>query len=652
MNVAKALVVFCLVTAIGASAQELLIEEAGRQNIFLDNQHAQVHLVHQADGRTVFAFPAENSGIAFWFSGRMTYIPGTLKSESDSTGQVVRAEFEVDEPAHLEAVVMDSLRVVRDFNNGADTASRVAAAREIYARRNGLPQDWATHLVKNGSGFVSYSRIQPDYGTYQLELRCQSIEGKEEAPVFPEGRLVVRVRCPFPRTDSLPLKELLREDFVAGDSPRERASLNALSFLANDRKMMAGSWRFLTYFGRDTLISLGMLEPILSDQALENGVRSVLTRLSPEGAVAHEEDIGSWAEWRHLQEDPPSHSLEPVYDYKMVDDDLLLPVTLHKLKERAVWRTLFEETDSREAVARNAAYVLDKLSREKPILLLPGEKVGEWRDSENGLAHGIDAYSVNGALTVPALEALGDIYEELSKPEQAARARKLIPVYRRLADRFWIDIEGGEIESRLESYGKSVPSESQATWDALLTDLTIPTTLSVPVLSFNEDGSPNIVTHSDVAFNLFYGDLSEQELERILTFLDQPFPLGLTTPVGPVVANPILSPDPAHHTLLGFGQYHGMVVWSWQSAMLQFGLIRQAGLHPSYRDKINSLVETLGKAEERAGELATSELWAVNLTPDGLKARGYGVAGGQTESNAMQLWSTVYPSLRFVKERF
>jgi glycogen debranching enzyme len=652
MNVAKAIVLFCYFTAIGASAQELLIEEAGRQNVFLNNEEAQVHLVHQAEGRTVFAFPAENSGVAFWFSGRIKYRPGTLRSESDSSGQVVLAEFEVESPAHLEAVIMDSLRVVRDHNNGANTPARVTNARNVYAERNSLPEDWATQRVERDPSFYEYSRVQPGHGRYRLKFSSETIQWDEGRPFLPKGRLQVKVRCPFPRTASLPLEELLHEDFLAGDSPRERASLNALNFLVNDRKMMAGSWRFLTYFGRDTLISLGMLEPILSEQALENGVRSVLTRLSPEGAVAHEEDIGSWAEWRHLQEIPPSPSLEPVYDYKMVDDDLLLPVTLHKLKERAVWRALFEEPDSRQAIARNAAYVLDKLSQEKPILLLPGEKVGEWRDSENGLAHGNDAYSVNGALTVPALEALDDIFEQLSEPEQAARARKLIPVYRRLADRFWVDIEREEMKSRLETYGESVPSDSRATWNSLLADLTIPATLTVPILSFNEDGSPNVVTHSDVAFNLFYGNLSDEELDRILTFLEQPFPLGLTTPVGPIVANPILSPDPSHHKLLGFGQYHGMVVWSWQSAMLQFGLIRQAGLHPSFRQRVNALVETLGKAEERAGELATSELWAVDLTADGLLARGYGVAGDQTESNAMQLWSTVYPSLRFVKERF
>ncbi len=549
---------------------------------------------------------------------------------------------------------MDSLRVVRDHNNGADTPAKVANARGAYAESNGLTKEWANHWLQRDPSFYEYSRIQPGHGRYQLKFSGETIEWDEDrrVPFLPECRLEVKVRCPFPRTASLPLEALLDEDFVAGDSPREIASLNALNFLVNDRKMMAGSWRFLTYFGRDTLISLGMLEPILSDQAVENGVRSVLTRLSAEGAVAHEEDIGSWAEWRHLQEEPASLSLRPVYDYKMVDDDLLLPVTLHKLKERNVWRTLFEDPDSREAIARNATYVLGKLSKEKPILLLPGEKVGEWRDSENGLAHGNDSYSVNGALTVPALEALVDIFEELSDPEQAARARQLVPVYRRLADRFWVEIDRQELEARLESYERSVPSDSRVAWTALVAELELPETWTVPLLSFNEDGSGNRVTHSDVAFNLFYGNLSERELERILTFLEQPFPLGLLTSVGPVVANPILSPDPNHHTLLGFGQYHGMVVWSWQSAMLQFGLIRQAEQHPSYQDRIRALVRTLSEAEERAGELATSELWAVTLTPEGLKARGYGVAGDQTESNAMQLWSTVYPSLRSVKERF
>ena len=652
MKVILTIALFCFCTLPSALADELVIEEAGRQNVFLNNSQAQVHLVHQPEERTVFAFPAENSGVAFWYSGSMKYRSGTLQSEADPTGQVVVAEFEVESPVHLKAIVMDSLRTVRDYNNGADTPSRVATAREIYAARNGLPSDWATHQVEKRPDSLEYSRVQPDHGRYRLAFSSNSIEWDDDGPFVAKGRLRVKVRCPFPRTESLDIRELLHEDFVPGDSPRETASLNALSFLTNDQKMMAGSWRFLTYFGRDTLISLGMLEPILSDRAVENGIRSVLTRLSSEGAVAHEEDIGSWAEWRHLQENPPSHSLEPVYDYKMVDDDLLLPVTLHKLKDREVWQNLFKDTDTRKAIAKNASFVLGKLSSERPILLLPGEKVGEWRDSENGLADGIDPYSVNGALTVPALEALADIFEELSQPEEAARARRLIPIYRKLADRFWITLSDDELDSRLTAYGRTVPAESFQTWNDLISETVLPEKLVIPVLSFNADGSPNEVVHSDVAFNLFYGNLSEQELNRILTFLEQPFPLGLLTPVGPVVANPILSPNTDHYTLLGFGQYHGMVVWSWQSAMLQFGLIRQAKEHPGSRHRIEALVESLGEAEERVGELATSELWAVNLTPQGLKARGYGVTGDQTESNAMQLWSTVYPSLRFVKERF
>jgi hypothetical protein len=44
---------------------------------------------------------------------------------------------------------------------------------------------------------------------------------------------------------------------------------------------MAGSWRFDTYFGRDTLVSLRLLMPVLTANAVQNGLASVLDRLSP-----------------------------------------------------------------------------------------------------------------------------------------------------------------------------------------------------------------------------------------------------------------------------------------------------------------------------------------------------------------------------------
>ncbi len=102
-------------------------------------------------------------------------------------------------------------------------------------------------------------------------------------------------------------------DGAAGD-PRAR---KGLAFLAYEEKLLAGSWRFLTYFGRDTLLALRLLLPVLQPRVVEAGLGAVIDRLGPGGDVAHEEAIG---ELGHLREGLES----AVLDYAMVDDDFLL----------------------------------------------------------------------------------------------------------------------------------------------------------------------------------------------------------------------------------------------------------------------------------------------------------------------------------------
>ena len=105
-----------------------------------------------------------------------------------------------------------------------------------------------------------------------------------------------------------------------GDDARAR---NALAFLSYQEKFLAGSWRFDTYFGRDTLISALLLAPVLEPAAIESAIASVLDRLAPNGEVAHEEDIGEFAVLRNSREGR-GRVATPIYDYGMVDDDFLL----------------------------------------------------------------------------------------------------------------------------------------------------------------------------------------------------------------------------------------------------------------------------------------------------------------------------------------
>jgi hypothetical protein len=70
----------------------------------------------------------------------------------------------------------------------------------------------------------------------------------------------------------------------------------SLSFLSYTTKLTAGAWRFLTYFGRDSMISALLLEPVLSEGqggAIEAVIAGVVERINmTDGSVCHEETIG------------------------------------------------------------------------------------------------------------------------------------------------------------------------------------------------------------------------------------------------------------------------------------------------------------------------------------------------------------------------
>jgi hypothetical protein len=633
-----------------AQSPTYVIEEGGQTNVFLDDQRAQTHALLR-DGRLVLAFPAENSGMGVWFEGKMEMLPSSLLSlPSSANSQTVEVSLRVLEPTVVRKVVLDSIRALRDESEGVNTAVALEKAR-------GSRQSEDLTALGSGSYAARFRREQrfvaADAGAFELEVApCR--RDNDGNIVLDRGTVTVTARLPFKPMQRFLPTELYRPDYLKSlnRSPgRVDDSLRALEFLVRREKMMAGSWRFLTYFGRDTLISLAMLEPILSDQALKAGIESVLERLSPEGMVAHEEDIGPWAEWRHLQAGE-SKGLEPVYDHKMIDDDLLLPVLLAKLQENgrgAVLDGLLANPKSREAVLRNADYVLALLSKEELIRLNPGESTGDWRDSHEGLGGGVYPASVNADLALPTLDALVMLYASTEAPTRLAQAEALRPVWQTLAASYWIELSPSEVRSRLKSFAATLPDSQRATFENLTQarpDL-LQAPFRFPVLSFNDDMSPVVVPHTDVAFTLFYGHPSQQQLDATLSLLERPFPFGLATPAGPLVASPVFSTDPGHYRSLGFGQYHDLVVWSWPSAMLQFGLLRQQGRFPSLDSRIDGVLTQIRQSEDRVGALATSELWAVGLA-DGITWRAYGVAGDQAESNALQLWSTVYPALQYV----
>jgi hypothetical protein len=125
----------------------------------------------------------------------------------------------------------------------------------------------------------------------------------------------------------------------------------------------------------------------------------------------------------------------------------------------------------------------------------------------------------------------------------------------------------------------------------------------------------------------------------------RPFPAGLMTGAGMVVANPAFA-DAALQKRFDKNAYHGTVVWSWQQALAAAGLARQLtrkDLPTEACESLRSAQADLWKVIESGQKFASSELWSWQYANGRYEIVPFGSQDKDSdESNAAQLWSTVY----------
>jgi hypothetical protein len=255
-------------------------------------------------------------------------------------------------------------------------------------------------------------------------------------------------------------------------------------------------------------------------------------------------------------------------------------------------------------------------------------------------------------------------------PASAARAGFLARAWEGAALDYQIHLEVGEVRARLRrflakgpltpaerAFYRSQPLEEGASLGEFLDGApALEGGLEFPALSLDDQGRPLAVMNSDISFELFLGQPSARQVEVALRLLELPYPVGLRTGVGPVVANAAYSPNPEHWRTLGRGAYHGAVVWSWQTAMLRSGLARLIPVfkaqRPDLARRMEAVLADLRDSQAAAGEMAGSELWTFAVESGRWEAVPYGTgtATSGDESNPVQLWSTVPPAL-ILRER-
>jgi len=639
------------------------LTEGQNLNAFVRDGKVAAHLLlrNGSDPRILIAFPAGNSGVGLWFQplGREATWrldqPLRPLSVPDGKGRQLHgieaiATIDAGQLA-LKQAVLSNIRFLRDyqaisrFPSELETPARITGNRIVYARdrTDGAPG-------------------------YRLELEVLSgrVAGNRIV-AGADGNIRLRI---IAATGDTPLTGLSKAELLNSRAAADPAARDALAFLSYREKFLAGSWRFDTYFGRDTLMSVRLLMPALKGAAVEAGLGAVLARLNPGGEVAHEEGLSEFALIEHKQHGRPGVDA-PTLDYGMIDDDYMLgPVAADYLldaanrKEARIFLAGDVPSVARPGSAepagtllvRNLRFVLDQAAPfaadpawRRLIAVKAGRLTGEWRDSEEGLGRGRYPYDVNAVLVPAALEAadrllgagLLDRYLTPADRTAFARAAAMAATWRRAAPGlFAVERPATQAAKQVRDYAARVGVPAGPALDALANQ-----PLRYHAIALDDHGDPVPILNSDEGFALLFGHPDPAELQTYVGALARPFPAGLMTDIGLLVANPALASAEVQDRFTP-AAYHGTVVWSWQQALFAAGLERQLAridLPPATRAVLTDAQTRLWRAIQATRATRSSELWSWAFENGRYKVVPFGAGKADVdESNAAQLWSTVY----------
>ncbi|KAF2628120.1 glycogen debranching enzyme [Macroventuria anomochaeta] len=656
--------------------------------------------------RLLMAWPAGNSGLAAYFEPT-DGVNGTLTprlENSTSTGEILNPIYEPIEgsdprvgvsgsvnfnvPANLTIPILGSIRTIRDFAEGSSILDPgvQGGLRFSQSDDNGatVNRTWFDNITTTVLTFTPFDGAQPVI-----------IDSNSNHLLFGAGTYRFNASFNYPHLEQLNQTEALNPQ-SADLIQQQPDQTTSLSFLSYEDKLLAGTWRFLTYFGRDSMISMLLMQPVLSEGengAIEAVISAVLERINrADGTVCHEEVIGDYATYLNLKENITS--TEPRCDYKMVDTDYLLPIAMQNYfvdtstgqqrsdeffnttatflveNDGLTYGTLAEITISKIMNATSAFASPGGQTIQNLIHLRASEPVGEWRDSNNGLGGGRIPYDVNAALVPAGLRAIAALSRAgffANRPEWNETADRYAQVWEDSTLQFFeVVVPQSEAVSLVESYvadgSLSVPTNT----DNITGDMTYyGVALDGNVPPPSNASSPVVpVMNTDDCFRHFFLNTTNQA--QLSAFLNQtadhilnPFPVGLASDVGLFVANPAYAGNASFAANFSRGAYHGTVVWGWQLAMMGAGLGRQLGRcsssnvpdfcndTPLYNKVLSSYNRLWDLVENNEAQLS-SEVWSWNYD-NGYQATPLGSIIA-TESNIRQLWSLTFLAVR--REKF
>ncbi|KAH6633559.1 hypothetical protein C7974DRAFT_433531 [Boeremia exigua] len=645
--------------------------------------------------RLLVAWPAGNSGLVVYFEpsdgvkGSLTPTLENSTSTSETLDPIyapvegssprvgVSGALNFNVPANLTLSILGSVRTIRDYAEGpALLDPGVQGGLRFSPSDNdgaSISRTWFDNVTTTVLAFTPIDAAQP-----------VSIDPVNNHLLFGSGTYQFNASFNYPHLEQLNQTEVLKTQSVdlIQQQPDQTTSL---SFLSYENKLLAGTWRFNTYFGRDSMISMLLMQSVLSEGengAIEAVIGAVLERINrTDGTVCHEEVIGDYATYLNLKDN--ISSTEPRCDYKMVDTDYLLPIAMQnyfvetetgRMRSSAffnttatflvendglTYETLAEITIQKILNATAAFAAPGGQIKENLIHIREDEVVGEWRDSSNGLGGGRIPYDVNTALVPAGLRAIATLSRAgyfANRPEWAAIADQYAQVWEDATLPFFVvTVPQSEAVALVESY----VAEGNLSVPANAANITADVTYFGVALDGNAaaPGSSVVpVMNTDDCFRHFFLNTTDQA--QLSAYLNQtadhilhPFPVGLASDVGLFVANPAYAGNASFSEGFARKDYHGTVVWGWQLAMMGAGLARQLGrcvgentldfcsddvVYAKVLDAYNRLWDLIEANENQL----SSEVWSWRYD-NGFQATPLGTYV-PTESNIRQLWSLTF----------
>lgn len=288
--------------------------------------------------RLLFAWPAGNSGAAVFFTPPAGQDALTIKLKEGQSGRVldpvehvspshshtpqssrgVSGTLEISGTANLDLAILGSVRTIRDYTDGAGILNpkvqqsicfqqQDGSQREVEINRILFDRSTSIHVT-----FTALSSTTAGSGAVRID------EGESSSLVqFEKGLYAFEAHQNYPQTRYMRPARVLKESSLQSLQSSKADAVKSLSFFCNSEKILAGGWRFLTYFGRDSMISLLLLLPVLTHEVVEVGLSAVLERIKQDdGSVCHEENIGDYPAAQAALDGTDKTS--DAFDYKMV----------------------------------------------------------------------------------------------------------------------------------------------------------------------------------------------------------------------------------------------------------------------------------------------------------------------------------------------